>query len=513
MKVISLKLPKPLQLLLPAEEKLNNILMILYRKASAVTCLFLFFVLSNANAQECPFKVNAAIHQRVLNLQFDIAAELIDKPETVADHYLLSLAESLELIISENPIHFSEYEDNFKDRLDLKLPSGEADRDFLRAESKLQWAFVYLKFGHEFDAALNLRDAYQIARELKRKSPEYLLIRKTTGLLNVIIASVPEKYNWILSLLGMEGSVSEGLNDLNKVRSSTCFLAAETDILYALVQGYILQKPDSGLVAIAKLLKENPNHRLGLFMEAALSIKNSQSENALTSLKEFKENESGIEISYADYLMGEVYLHTGEYENAIKSYIRFIEKYQGENYIKDAYFKVGLCFWLNGIRGKATEYFTIARSKGRSETEADRAADRSLKENEYPHVLLSKARYFTDGGLYQRAASILDSIPKSSLPSKHNQAEYFYRKARLAHKTRRHQAARLFYNQTIDLSNDENWYFAPNSCLQIGYILMGEGRKTEAKKYFQQALGYKNHEYKNSIDAKAKSAIAQLKKK
>jgi tetratricopeptide (TPR) repeat protein len=512
MKVISLKLQKLLLLLPAAEEKLNKIF-VRNKKASVITCLFLLSALFSAPAQDCAFPVDTETHRRILNLQFEIATQVVPAPKSVADHYLLSLAESLELIVSENPMHFSEYEDNFQDRLDLNLTANQRDLDFLRAEAKLQWAFVYLKFGHEFDAALNLRDAYQIARDLKRKAPDYLPIRKTTGLLNVIVGSVPEKYNWILSLLGMEGSISEGIKDLNKVRTSTCFLKNESDLLYALVQGYILQKPDSGLVAINHALTKNPADQLTLFLTAALLIKNSQSEEALKFLKKFKEQQTGIEISYADYLMGEVFLHTGDYEKAITAYVGFIEKYKGQNYIKDAHFKIGLCFWLNGIRGKAMEYFTLARSAGRAESEADKAADRSLKETDYPHVMLSKARYFTDGGLYEKAEGILDSIPKSGLPNQHDQTEYYYRRARLAHKSGRIDAAKLFYRQTIDLAGRAHWYFAPNACLQMGYILLDEQKKSEAKKYFQQALEYKNHEYKNSIDAKAKSALAQLRKK
>jgi hypothetical protein len=88
--------------------------------------------------------------------------------------------------------------------------------------------------------------------------------------------------------------------------------------------------------------------------------------------------------------------------------------------------------------------------------------------------------------------------------------EFYYRKARLAHKTNQLSAAKLFYNQTIDQNGDENWYYAPNSCLQLGYIAMADNDKAAARQYFTRALTYKKHEYKNSIDSKAKSALAQL---
>ena len=115
-----------------------------------------------------------------------------------------------------------------------------------------------------------------------------------------------------------------------------------------------------------------------------------------------------------------------------------------------------------------------------------------------------------DGGYYPESRKILTSLSDKDLPSRRDQVEYFYRKARLEHKTKQHAAAKLFYKQTIDLAGDENWYYAPNACLQIGYIVMAEGDSAEAKQYFQQALKYKKHEYKNSIDSKARSALSRI---
>ena len=87
--------------------------------------------------------------------------------------------------------------------------------------------------------------------------------------------------------------------------------------------------------------------------------------------------------------------------------------------------------------------------------------------------------------------------------------EYYYRKARLSHKMNRADAVDL-YLETIRMTGQENWYFAPNACLQLGYIYQGQNRLEEATEYFQRALAYRRHEYKNSIDSKARSALAQL---
>lgn len=149
---------------------------------------------------------------------------------------------------------------------------------------------------------------------------------------------------------------------------------------------------------------------------------------------------------------------------------------------------------------------------GKEATEPDKYAARSLAEPHLPHVALTKVRYFTDGGYYEEATKVVETIDPLSLTDKRDQVEYHYRKARLAHKMDDLPIARELYNQTIALTGTENWYFAPNACLQLGYLAMHDNDAANAKLYFARALSYKKHEYKNSIDSKARAALAQLKK-
>ncbi len=477
-----------------------------------MACLFLCSTYLEAQDLKFETEVQKA-YQFVLNLQPKEALSLLKDKKTSTAHYVSSLAESLELLLTEDATLFNEYEDHFQDRLELKTKGTEAEYQFLQAEIRLQWAFVYLKFGHEFDAALNLRQAYQIADECRRKNPNFLPIRKTTGLLEIIIGSVPEKYNWVLGLLGMEGSVQDGLKDLETARTSSSAIAFESDLLFSLTQGFVFQQPDTALAEVIKLSKDQADNRLLLFLGTSLALKNSQSEQALTFINRLEENGNGLQLYYADYLKGEIYLHKADYLNAISAYRWFINNYKGQNYIKDAYYKIALCYWLNGNQNDAKSAFNDAKTKGKESAEADKHAARSLADKELPNIKLSKARYFTDGGYYREAALQLEEIIETDIPTKRDAVEFNYRKARLAHKQKDTNAAKTFYLQTIEKAGEENWYFAPNSYLQLGYIAVAENKPDEAKQYFNKALDYKKHEYKNSIDSKAKSALAQINRK
>ena len=448
-------------------------------------------------------------YRLALNLRSEEALAKIPDPETVEAVYIASLAETIELLVTEDYTKFSQYEERFHQRLDRIQKGSPRDYQFLQAELRLHWAFVYLKFGHELDAALHLRQAYQIAVECREKFPEYLPIRKTTGILEIIVGSVPDKYNWVLSLLNMNGSVTEGLADLIIVSDSRSPLALEAKILYALVKGFMLSEPANALVTMQEVLQATKGNPLVLFLSASLALKNSQNDFALQLLDELSTSNQGMALYYADYLKGEARLHKGDYLEAISSYRWFINHQTGQNYIKDAWYKIGLCYRLNGNENDAFAAFAEARKNGKEATEADKSAARALSEKELPNIKLSRIRYFTDGGYYGEAEEILSKISSLDLPLTRDQVEYYYRRARLAHKMNKTEAVEM-YLKAIEMTGQENWYFAPNACLQLGYIYQSQNRIKEAEDYFQRALSYRRHEYKNSIDSKARSALAQL---
>jgi tetratricopeptide (TPR) repeat protein len=310
----------------------------------------------------------------------------------------------------------------------------------------------------------------------------------------------------------MRGSVSEGLADLDMIGNSDHPFSIEGKLLKALVGGFILQEPAPAYHEIQTLLSEERENRLATFLAASLALKNAENEVALGLLESLKDSVAGLPLYYADYLLGEAYLHKADYLNSISSYQWFINHHSGQNFIKDAHYKIGLCYWLNGNENDALAVFNEARSRGKEATEADKSAARSLTEKTPPNRKLAKIRYLIDGGYYQEAEMMLSKLTSMDLLVKKDQVEYYYRKARLAHKTNNSQAISL-YKQTIDMTGQDNWYFAPNSCLQLGYILQSENNLKEAKEYFERALSYKRHEYKNSIDSKARSALAQINRK
>lgn len=474
-----------------------------------MVCLFLFASVVIAQSQEFSFNSpTREAYTHALNLRFADVRNMIQQPATPQEIYVRSFADALELIVTEDAQLLNAYESAFDARASRKTSKKSADELLVQSEMHLHWAFIYLKFGRELDAAFRLRQAYMIQQDLHTSYPDYKAVYKISGLLNVLIGSVPDKYSWILGLLNMQGSVETGLQQLQELSDLNHDLAFEATLWHAFIQGFMLQNPEK---AIAEMNKLSSNSPLTAFMIANFHMKNASGENALMWLQEAEARSQGTRIPYTSYLKGEVYLHKADYANAIAAYKAFLTHYKGQNYVKDAHYKIGLCHWLDEKPEKAAESFEAARNAGKESAEADRHAARNLASREMPSIPLSKVRFYTDGGYYAEAEALLAQVDPEKLTAIRHKAEWYYRKARLMHKVNRLPDAVEMYEMTVTLAGTNDWYYAPNACLQLGYLARQRDDVTEARRWFEKALSYKKHEYKNSIDSKARSALAQLK--
>jgi tetratricopeptide (TPR) repeat protein len=485
-------------------------------KAGFIACFFLLATEGMSADNLWRFDEELArIHLLVLNLQTDQAYAALAKIKTNEYHkiYVQSLCETLDALISEDEKRFEVIEGKFRSRFKaLEGKPESAETLFLQAELNLQRGFNFLNLGQEFNAVWAIRSAYNFTQDCLKKYPTFIPIKKTSGVIEVMIGSVPDKYHWFMSLLGMKGSVTTGQHQLEELRVSHSSLSIEASILYYTIKGFINQQFEESAKGFMELLKANPENRLMLFLSVNMLVKNSQSEEALRLIHLLDENPQGLAMPYIDYLRGEILLQRGEYNQSIDAFQRFLAAYANENFKKDAYFKISLAYYLQGKKELANANFEKAKVTGRVVVDPDSYADAQLKDNRFPNPKLLRVRFYTDGGYFKEAKEVFQTIVPSDLTTPKDQTEYYYRKARLSHKMNELSAAKIFYQQTIDMSGQNPWYFAPNSALQLGYLAQANHDNSTARKYFQQALSYKKHEYKNSIDSKAKSAIEQLKK-
>jgi TolA-binding protein len=454
-------------------------------------------------------------YEQVLGLDFEQSRETLIKQNIAgfphANIYLQNLNDVLELVFTEDETRYSALKDNESERLDLldDLASDSPYIGFIRAEIKLQWAFVKLKFGHTWSGVWSLRRAYKTIEDNIEEHPEFKLNYKTLGLLHVIFGAVPDNQQWVLSILGLEGDVALGLKEIEEIKNTDNLFNTELSLISALIESYLLEDHKAAL----SRLDTDSNQEKSLaeaYITSLILMKSHEAKKSAVILKRaLGQNQKNLFLF--NYLLGEAQFQGGDYLNAQQNYNAFLNGFQGSGQKKDAMMKLAMCdlFSKNdpNLFKKAWSNATDMKS---SEAEADKNAEKILSEKPLPNFDLLRIRFAIDGGYYAFADSLIALVEISKIKP-YEVFELDYRKARSAHlQGNLSLALDQYYKVILYAEKLPETYFVPNSYLQIGYLKLEQNDSTQAKMYFNKVLEFKNHPYKNSLDSKAKIAIEAI---
>lgn len=473
-----------------------------------------------AKAQYYEFNTNLqTAYNHILQLEYQQAQVLLDKqlkvtPKHAIALYLQNLNEIIPIYITEDKnayLKISKHESLLHQTLE-DLPTSSPYYYFTQAEVKLHWAILKLKFGDHTAAALNLRACYKILETGLKKHPDFVPMIKTMALLKIVIGSIPENYTWLAGIVGLHGDLSKGVQQLNAVAKGNTIYHNEAKLWWVICQHYLLGNSED-LNIIKDLRKVSPQNTLYLFLDVSLKVHDAQAEEALEYFEKDKVNAQDFQlIPSFYYMLGEIYLCKGMYNESIKAFNNYISIHKGQAYIKDSYYKIFLAYWLSGNESEAKRYKSLALTKGITRNDSDKQALKMVKSEHFPSKEIYKIRLLTDGGYLKEAIALANKTNSDGLINSSDRTEFKYRLARVYHKSSDVEQAITYYMETIKNNNTSNEYFIPNSCLQLGYIYRDLNQLQKATYYFNKVSTYKHYEYQQTIESKAKAALSSLEK-
>ncbi len=427
--------------------------------------------------------------------------------------YLENYADLNYLLITEDQNYYKTAVNQEDTRLDLidDLNAQSPYRLFIQAEIRIHWAFIKIKFGHEVAGAWEVIKAYRLLEENTKKFPAFLPNKKSLGLLHILIGSTPQSYLWVTKILGLKGDLKQGFAELQEVIKKDSIFNDESQLIDFLTRSYIIGMTEGDLEALKKYVRSHPDNLMLHLFGASMLIKNNQSDQAWVFLQNHPRGATYLMPPSFSYLRGEVLIQKGQYQEAIKQYQQYLTQSKGLNFIKDSYYKMYLCYWLMGEGESHKTLINKILTVGSELIEQDKVAQKFAKNYQTwrPNAEIMKSRMAFDGGFYGLALEHLNGLKEETLSQK-DQAEFNYRKGRILQKTQETAKAIVLYEKAIGQSETEKWYFGAGASLQLGYIYLAKNQRDKAKIYFQKALNYPKHEYKNSIDNKAQAALNGL---
>lgn len=487
---------------------------------------FLFFYAFNSFAgfdfnQKCRDAYANIVALKFAPAQKILSAEKNENPNNDIPLFLENYIDFFILIIGENPDDYNSLKNNKEFRL-KQLAKGDSQSPWFlysQAETNLQWAFVHVKFGEYISAVSEINKAYKLLEDNRQKFPSFLPNIKSLGLLHAIIGTVPDNYKWAVNIMGIEGTIKQGVKELNTVVSQTQqsdeynYLLVESLFLLSFVE-LNLSKDKDNIEKLYFMLKSIPGyHPLLTFAKASIAIKTSRNNEAIGFLEKRPEPAEQYPFHYLDFLTGEAKLNRLDMDADV--YLKkYIEQYKGKAYLKSAYRKLAWFSLLVGDTEGFRKNMNFVISAGNDIADEDKQAQKEAESGEIPNLKLLKARLLFDGGYYLQALTTLvkEGNAKEYVSEK-DRLEFTYRIGRVYHNWGKPDEAIPYYEMTIKDGAKSQYYFAANSALQLGFIYEEKKDYKQARKYFEMCSGFKNKEYRNSINQKAKAGLNRIAEK
>jgi tetratricopeptide (TPR) repeat protein len=477
-------------------------------------------VLSMAGSHTYDLNANCMkAYDKIFELRFEeaasiLAAERSASPDNLFPVFLENYIDFLSLFISEEDEMFKAAEGNKETRLDLLKKGDKTSPYFLytQAEIHMQWAFSRIKFGEYIKAFLEVRKAYKLLNENRERFPDFKPNLKSLGVLHTLLGAIPDKYKFGAKMLGMKGSIPQGMEELAAVIGDDDFVfRSEAIIMYALLQLHLNKNETEAWSVISDEGLDPANNLLHCFAMSSVAMYTGRNDEMIRLLENRPSGPEYFPFPYLDFYLGLAKLHRLD-DDADIYFKRYIEEYNGKNYIKESYRKLAWFYFLQGKSGLYNYYIQMAALDGEAVSDEDRSAMAEARSGRKPHRELLKARLLFDGAYYESALEIIEDIDAAALSHEWFRVEYNYRHARILDETGRWPEAKQAYDKAIESGSGLPTYFSPNACIKLGLIYEREGNAEEARKYYNRALTFDNHEYKNSIDAEAKAGLNRLKR-
>jgi hypothetical protein len=482
--------------------------------------IFLMFGFEAAAEKKFDFNERCQhAYQAIMELRLNEGTRLLREerktsPENLIPVLLDNYIDFFVLFLNEDPQEYKLHRPDYLRRLDLLDAGPKNSPYFLYCKSIIhfQWAAIQLKFGQSWDAGWAFRRAYLQASENLSLFPAFTPSQVILGAMQVASGTIPDGYRWLSNLLGVRGSVKEGLSRLTYFISRKDNLSrifVDEAIFYYLYLKFYIENDREGVFEfINKHNLDLVNSHLFAYLACNLSINSQQAAKGIKIINGRNPAADYLQTPVWNLELGYASLQhldplAGEY------FERFLAEFKGKFYVKDAWQKLSWHYYISGNMEKAGWARSRLLSSGTSESEADKQAQHEAESGKWPNRLLLRARLLNDGGYHREALAVLQGLSSKHFGDIGEKLEFAYRAGRIYDDLQNDSMALAYYAEAVRIGETRQEYYAARAALQTGFLFEKAGDCNRASAWFRRCIQMKPSEYKNSLDQRSKAGLAR----
>jgi|GEM_PF-928149 len=469
----------------------------------------------------------------IYNLQFDNAESKFKKlqksnPNDLRGFFYESLIYFYKALPTRDEESYNKYielTETVIDKAEKLLEKNENDYDamYYKGLSHSYVSLLMLSLNKNLlKAASNGNDGYRILSTLTEKKPDYYDAYMGLGLYKIAIGFVPEKFQWLLSMIGFDGNINEGINYLKKSLTNGRYTKTDSKVFLSIFSIREKEDEDRQALDFSKELTESyPESSVFKVFYASLLLQYGKTEDAIAiadlALKQNKNSFQGEIIKSSNALLGTAYFRLNDFQKATE-YLEVFMKYVNPEDRYNVYlFTLGVSYELSGNRQKALEKYKMVRDDFVNERDGEldkffyRFAQEKIKKplRDFD-IKLVTAMNLRESFKFDEALSVYDQLVETyinvnTVSTKKSVSDddlirlyydigvtYTYKKS--------NEKALEYFNKCIKLNPENERWLVPHSYFEIGKIYSKQKNKKKSEEMFEAIYNYDDFDFKSFLE-------------
>ena len=365
-------------------------------------------------------------------------------------------------------------------------------------------------------AASNGNTGYRILSDLVEKRPDFYDAYMGLGLYKIAIGFVPEKFQWLLSIIGFKGNINNGIEMLRVAEQKGKYTKVDSKVFLSFFAMNEREENNSESIGLTKQLVEDyPESPVFKTLHAGFLMQDYKIDECISILNQaLDQNKNSLqkEVSKGIYLLlGSAYFRKEDYVNAIKNLEENIKLEKYDDRYNVSLFTLGVSYEMTGNRQKAVEIYKKVRKDfiderdGESEKFFYRLAQEKINEpySKYDYLLL-KAENLRESGEFDKSInSINDALNSDEYMKNISQDNLIKLYTSLAHsyeRKRDDQNAEMFFLKAVTLKPNIEQWMIPHSYFELGKIYARRGERSKANQNFDKIYDYSDYDFKDFLE-------------
>lgn len=460
-------------------------------------------------------------YKSILALRLNEGRQLIDKEKAIHPQNAITILldnyyDFFLILTNENKAEFDKLKGNKSIRID-RLENEDQNSpyyNFAIAQINLQWALLHSHFAEYTAAGFEINKAYRLLQNNAKKYPAFLPNNIPLGVVNVLLGSLPGgALKTVLGFLGIKGDTQTGIKMLEKLsvdlpRSGYAYHYDELIYYLTYIQTDVVNDPLAYNKMLHLVSTADSTSLLTDYIMGYIALRTGHGSEAIMWLQKRHQGNEYLSYPTLDYLTGIAKMNR-EDNDANNYFNKFLQTNTGVNFIKDAYLHLAWQCLLEGDMRRYQGFVAFVKAKGYTYNDKDKQALAEATDAP-PNASLLRSRLLYDGGYYAKALAALNNKTINDFALERDKIEYYYRLGRIYDAMNEDDTALKFYQNTINIGKSSTYHYAATSATKMGLIYEQRKDYSRARNAYQMVSDFKNQQFKNSLEQKAKEGLKRV---